>query len=68
MSKSRKVQAGVSFHPAVMAYIDQLRNSEEPTFRRRSRSDVVNLIIEDHAKRTGQPLPAEGNELAVSNM
>lgn len=53
MQKTKKVQAGVSFAPEVMAYVDQLRESDEPLFRRRSRSDVINFIIEEHARSNG---------------
>jgi hypothetical protein len=66
MPTTRKVQAGVSFSPAIMDYIDRLRNSDEPLFRRRNRSDVINLIIEEHAKRAGQRLPEM--ESAAGNM
>lgn len=61
MPKVRKIQTGVSFSPAVMSYIDELRESEDPLFRRRTRSDVINLIIEEHAKRTGTPLLGESS-------
>ena len=53
MTKAKKVQAGVSFTPEIIAYVEQLRESDEPLFRRRSRSDIINLIIEEHARHNG---------------
>ncbi len=56
MIKMRKIQTGVSFAPAVMEYIDQLSRTGQPLYRRRSRSEIVNLIIEEHAQKSGTPL------------
>lgn len=68
MPKSHKVQAGVSFSPAIMDYIDRLRNSDQPLFRRRNRSDVINLIIEEHAKKSGISLFTDTQERQASGM
>jgi len=57
MTKAKRVQAVVSFTPEMMAYVDQLGESDEPLFRRRSRSDIINLIIEEHARQYGAHSP-----------
>lgn len=47
-----KSTTGINFEANVLAYLDDLR-TESPVFRRRSRSEVVNMIIEDYAARNG---------------
>ncbi|MBI5934723.1 MAG: hypothetical protein HY867_13540 [Chloroflexi bacterium] len=68
MTKMRKIQTGVSFQPAIMDYIDELSRTGAPFYQRRSRSEIVNLIIEEHAQRNGCPLLSEQPALTAVNM
>lgn len=68
MTKTRKIQTGVSFAPAVMEYIDELSRSGQPIYRRRSRSEIVNLIIEEHAQKSGTPLLLDDHQLQAASM
>jgi len=53
MTKPRKVQTGVSMDPDLLDYVDSLAERDDPVFRRRPRSQIIALIIEEHAKRNG---------------
>lgn len=53
MAKPRKVQTGVSIDPELLDYVDSLAERDDPVFRRRPRSQIIALIIEEHAKRNG---------------
>lgn len=53
MPKPRKVQTGVSMDPELLDYVDSLAEKDDPVFRRRPRSQIIALIIEEHAKRNG---------------
>lgn len=46
---------GINFENPVLEFLDDLRR-DSPLFRRRSRSEVVNMIIEDYAAKNGTPL------------
>ena len=64
MANPRKVQTGVSLDPRLMDYIDDLKSGDEPLFTRRPRSQIISLIIEEHAKRNGVSFDEE--QLATS--
>lgn len=53
MAKPRKVQTGVSIDPDLLDYVDSLAEKDDPVYRRRPRSQIIALIIEEHAKRNG---------------
>ena len=46
---------GINFENSILEFLDILRR-DSPLFRRRSRSEVVNMIIEDYAAKNGLPL------------
>jgi hypothetical protein len=46
---------GINFESGIIEFLDVLRR-ESPLFRRRSRSEVVNMIIEEYAANNGKPL------------
>ena len=46
---------GINFESGIIEFLDGLRR-ESPLFRRRSRSEVVNMIIEEYAANNGTPL------------
>jgi len=46
---------GINFERGIIEFLDVLRR-ESPLFRRRSRSEVVNMIIEEYAANNGTPL------------
>lgn len=46
---------GINFEHQVLEFLDDLRR-DSPLFRRRSRSEVVNMIIEEYAAKNGTPL------------
>jgi len=53
-----KSTTGINFEARILAFLDTLRR-ESPVFQRRSRSEVVNMIIEEYAAQSGAPI---GNE------
>lgn len=63
MPQPRKVQTGVSLDPRLMEYIDGLIKSDQPLYTRRPRSQVIALIIEEHARRSGVKLVEDGTQL-----
>ena len=50
-----KSTTGINFDDRILAYLDELRR-DSPVFQRRSRSEVVNMIIEDFAAQNGRPI------------
>jgi len=54
---SRRVKSttGINFEARILAFLDTLRR-ESPVFQRRSRSEVVNMIIEEYAAQSGAPI------------
>lgn len=54
---------GINFESNVLEYLDDLRR-DSPLFRRRSRSEVVNMIIEEHAATNGTPIQEVEDEKA----
>ena len=50
-----KSTTGINFDARILAFLDDLRR-ESPVFQRRSRSEVVNMIIEDFAAQNGTPI------------
>ena len=54
---SRKVGTGVTLDRPVIQYLDQIAREEE-----RSRSQVINRIVKDHAKRQGTPVGSNNGE------
>ena len=46
---------GINFESGIIEFLDILRR-DSPLFRRRSRSEVVNMIIEEYAANSGTPL------------
>lgn len=46
---------GINFENGIIEFLDILRR-DSPLFRRRSRSEVVNMIIEEYAASNGTPL------------
>jgi len=54
---SKKIQTGVNFRPEIIEYIDHLRSSNEhPEFYKRSRSNTINIIIEEYARQRGEDI------------
>ncbi|MBX3180345.1 MAG: hypothetical protein KF886_23595 [Candidatus Hydrogenedentes bacterium] len=53
-----KSTTGINFDARILAYLDELRR-ESPVFQRRSRSEVVNMIIEDFAAQNGTPIHSQ---------
>lgn len=53
MPKSIKIGSGVRFEKEVLEYLDRIAKQEE-----RTRSQVINRIIKEHAARHGIPLPS----------
>lgn len=57
MKRGEKIAAGVNFQPAILCFVDELRSDpDEPLFSQRSRSEALNLIVEEFAKTTGRPI------------
>lgn len=54
-SSRTKSTTGINFEARILAFLDTLRQ-ESPVFQRRSRSEVVNMIIEDYAAQNGTPI------------
>lgn len=54
-SRRAKSTTGINFEARILAFLDTLRQ-ESPVFQRRSRSEVVNMIIEDYAAQNGTPI------------
>ena len=50
-----KSTTGINFDAQILAFLDDLRR-ESPVFQRRSRSEIVNMIIEDFAAQNGTPI------------
>ena len=50
-----KSTTGINFDARILDYLDELRR-ESPVFQRRSRSEIVNMIIEDFAAQNGTPI------------
>jgi hypothetical protein len=50
-----KSTTGINFDARILDYLDELRR-ESPVFQRRSRSEIVNMIIEDFAAQNGRPI------------
>ena len=48
-----KSTTGINFDARILAYLDELRR-DSPVFQRRSRSEIVNMIIEDYAAQNGR--------------
>lgn len=48
-----KSTTGINFDARILAYLDELRR-DSPVFHRRSRSEIVNMIIEDYAAQNGR--------------
>ena len=46
---------GIHFENDILDYLERLRQ-DSPLFRRRSRSEIVNMIIEEHASKNGAVL------------
>ena len=44
-----------NFDTQILSFLDDLRR-ESPVFQRRSRSEIVNMIIEDFAAQNGTPI------------
>lgn len=57
MSKSRKPTVSSTLDPAVIEYLDKLAAEQE-----RTRSQMINLIIKEHASRNGYPIPPKGQQ------
>jgi len=53
---SKKVQTGVTLEPEVIQYLDQIARAEE-----RTRSQVINRIVKDFARRQGTPVGSNNN-------
>ncbi|MBL7648011.1 MAG: hypothetical protein JNK74_17655 [Candidatus Hydrogenedentes bacterium] len=53
-----KSTTGINFDARILDYLDELRR-ESPVFQRRSRSEIVNMIIEDFAAQNGRPINHE---------
>ncbi len=53
MRKTKKVQAGISLDAELLTYVDGLRECDDPLYRRRPRSQIIGLIIEEHARKNG---------------
>lgn len=51
---------GINFETTVIEFLDELRR-DSPLFRRRSRSEVVNMIIEEYAATSGTPIRETDN-------
>lgn len=54
-SPRSKSTTGINFEAQILTFLDTLRR-ESPVFQRRSRSEVVNMIIEDYASQNGTPI------------
>ena len=54
----RKKQIGVSLDPDNLEYIEHLL-AYDPIYRRRSRSDVVNMLLEAYRKQNPITMPGE---------
>lgn len=50
-----KSTTGINFDARILTFLDDLRR-DSPVFQRRSRSEVVNMIIEDYAAQNGTPI------------
>ncbi len=50
-----KSTTGINFDTQILSFLDDLRR-ESPVFQRRSRSEIVNMIIEDFAAQNGTPI------------
>lgn len=50
-----KSTTGINFDARILAFLDDLRR-DSPVFQRRSRSEIVNMIIEDFAAQNGTPI------------
>lgn len=59
-----KSTTGINFDARILAFLDTLRR-ESPVFQRRSRSEVVNMIIEDFAAQKGTPIANEETEASA---
>lgn len=57
---------GINFESTVLEYLDDLRR-DSPLFRRRSRSEVVNMIIEEFAATNGTPIQETEDEKAQAS-
>ena len=51
---------GINFETNVIEFLDELRR-DSPLFRRRSRSEVMNMIIEEYAANNGMPIQEVNN-------
>jgi len=58
ISTRSKSTTGINFDARILAFLDTLRQ-ESPVFQRRSRSEVVNMIIESYAAQQGTPINNE---------
>ena len=57
-ARRSKSTTGINFEAEVLEFLDKLR-TESPVFQRRSRSEVVNMIIEEYAARNGTAMNDE---------
>ncbi|MBI1349400.1 hypothetical protein GC163_24295 [bacterium] len=60
-SNGSKSTTGINFEAAVLSFLDTLR-TDSPVFQRRSRSEVVNMIIEEFAANNGTPIGKAAEE------
>ena len=56
-----KSTTSINFDIRVLDFLDSLRENS-PLFRNRSRSEVVNIIIEEYASEHGMPFHNERDE------
>ena len=62
MRRGDKIAAGVNFQPAILRFLDELRaDPDEPLFSRRSRSEALNIIVEEYARATGRTIKENPN-------
>jgi len=54
---AKKIQTGVTLKPEVIAYLDQIAREQE-----RTRSQVINRIVKDYARRQQAPVSSNNNE------
>jgi len=54
MPKPRKIQTGLSLDPDLLDYVDGLAERQGTIYRRRPRSQIIALIIEEHANRDAE--------------
>ncbi len=55
------ISSGVNFDPDVLEYVDQLAEEDE-----RTRSQIINRIIKEHARVKGHTLPTRATRDSVA--